>query len=107
MVGLYSGYSLASVRYHTDGYRKHGALACAAQCRDICVKSAIAGRLLPPGEQSPHDDFYSPVARFNHVLGSLDQRLAFAASGRLNDLGWNSTPDQEVPYPERPLQGQR
>ena len=65
--------------------------------RDVSVSPAMAG--------STHDDLYTPVARFGHIIGSLNQRLALASAGGLNDFRRDSAPDQKVPYPEGALQG--
>src|SRR6266850_7027683 len=54
-----------------------------------------------------HDDFHTPIARFGHRTGSLNQGFALAAAGGLNDSCRDSALNQQVAYPEGALQGQR
>src|SRR5258706_6007472 len=59
------------------------------------------------GETLTHNDFHTPIARFGHGIGSLNQRFALATAGGLNDFRRDAAPDQQVSYPDGALQGKR
>src|SRR5882724_7559635 len=76
---------------------------------ESCFFSARSTQYAAPSRASflPHNNLHPPILRLDRVTRSLDQGLALAAPGGLNDFRRDPAPDHQVFHAHGTLQGER